>query len=363
MTTQPHRIFPRRSPMSADSSNGTPGVLQNDYQPELASRRISVKDIDVVRDFAVSPYGSQAEEWMSRYAREVGVIDQIGQRRFDAYNGIAKYVYSYASLDRLVASSSWLNFLFLIDDQFDENPELGRDRARVRRLIVAILDLLEDGTPIPDHPVLTRVTHDLRDSFARLASPTWMEQLFASTEDYLLRGVANGMRAWRWRRGNHHSLDSYMSMRDMDSGVYTCIDVVELAAGVDLPQPLRDDKRIQALRQLCARHVAFVNDIMSYDKEIRAHDNPPNLLHLLMTSEHLSFNEAAAQAVDIVNRDLQDFLRIETALSGWGTHKDVLDPYINGMHQWMRGNIDWSLKSQRYSTPNNPLPELRDSKE
>ena len=323
----------------------------------LTARHTSVKDIVLARDREVSPFGPHAESWARRYAREAGILDHIDERRFDAYNSIARYVYSYASLDRLIAASSWLGFLFFIDDQFDENRELGRDKARVRRLIVALLELLESGTPIADQPVLTRITIDLRESFARLASPAWFEQLCGSTEDYLLRGVADGVRAWRQR--THRTVDSYMSTRDSDSGMYTCIDIIELAAGIDLPQHVRDDKRIQRLRRLCARHVAFTNDMMSYDKEMRCHSNPSNLLHLLMTRDGLSFEQAAVETVAVINRDMQEFQRIESDLPDMGEARDDVIAYVNGMHRWMRGNIDWSLASLRYCTPANPFPELR----
>src|SRR5262249_43317082 len=156
--------------------------------------RTSIKDIVTTRDFEVSPHGAHAEAWTRRYARDVGILNHIDDRRFEAYNSIARYVYSYASLDRLVASSLWLGFLFFIDDQFDENHKLGRDKPRVRRLIISLLEALESGVPIPDQPVLTRLTLDLRESFDRLASAAWFDQLCTSTEDYLLRGVNDGMR-------------------------------------------------------------------------------------------------------------------------------------------------------------------------
>lgn len=322
-----------------------------------STHRVTITDIDRRRELAVSPHGAEAEARIRAYARGIGLLDHLGERRFDAFNSIARYVYSYAQPDRLVACARWLSVLFFIDDQFDENRELGRNEGQVFALIDGFLELLRDGTPLDDQPLLTRLTLDARADFERLASPEWFTHFCRSTEDYLVRGVSHAVRSWR-----HHeppSVAGYMATRDSDSGMYTCIDLVEVAAGIDLPQRIRDDKRVRAMRRLCARHVAFANDVVSYDKEVRCHDNPANLLHLIHREVH-SLDEAARQVVALINGDMDAFERLASDLPDWGQEqRAAVDAYVEGMHRWMRGNLDWSLASLRYCTPSNPFHELR----
>jgi hypothetical protein len=320
--------------------------------------RVAIADIYLPRAARRNPCGAYVELLARANAERAGLFVDHDVRRFDAGGSLAPYVFPTASASRLLACCQWINTLFYLDDQFDENAEFVHDLGRVRATMEAYLDLLRDGTPMAEFPAFSRLALDLRGRLLHLGSERWFASLRRSTEQYLLEGALPAARAW----GSHQrlDLDAYLSSRDFDSGAYTGIDMIEIAAAIDLPDHVRSSDEIVALRRLCARHLALVNDVMSYDKEVPQHDNPSNILCIFMEEYGLSFRDAAAETIGLINMDMRCFLDLEANLSDQGPAvMPMVRAYVEGMHSWMRGNVDWSLSTRRYATRDNPFQELR----
>ena len=156
------------------------------------------------------------------------------------------------------------------------------------------------------------------------------------------------------------ALDHYLLQREYDSAVHTCIDLVELAGGFFIPDHVHAAEPLPTMRRLCARALAYANDLMSYEKEVLRHGNPNNLVHVLMTSRSLPFNGAVHDAVALINRYTRDLIALERRIPRYGRAVDILVArYVAGMLRLLRSNYDWSLATGRYRTRASPFPELR----
>lgn len=281
-------------------------------------------------------------------------------RRFDAsqFGLLTAYAYPRGSRARLEVCNDWHVWLFLFDDQADEQQEVGQRPEYLREYVESCLQVLR-GEPLRTRVTpLERFTHHLRERMSRLASEAWLERFVRDVEDYLYRGTL--LAARHWAAGTVPGLEPYIEQRAMDSAMYTALDLVEFAQeGQELPEALFQQPLVQRMRHLCTRVVALTNDLFSFEKEVLWHRNPNNFVHVLRVNQRLGLEEAIGEAIGIINADTDAFLSCEEALLEQGPVDPRVLSYVEGMKAWIHGNVRWSLVTGRYSSPTSPFPELR----
>jgi hypothetical protein len=223
----------------------------------------------------------------------------------------------------------------------------------------ACLEVLRGGALRPRARPLERFTHDIRRRMERLASASWLARFAEDVESYLFQGTLEASR--HWTAGTVPDFDSYLTQRAEDSGMYTCVDLVEFAQeGRELPRDVLATAELRRMRELCTRVVALSNDVFSYEKEVLWSRNPNNLVHVLQVHQGLGLEASVAEAIQVVNADVACFQVCEERLLESGLLNDArVAFYVEGMKAWMRGNVCWSLLTGRYCSPTSPFPELR----
>jgi hypothetical protein len=282
-------------------------------------------------------------------------------RRFDAsqFGLLAAYAYPKATRERLELCNDWHVWLFLFDDEADECVEVGQRPAYLQEYMEACLEVLRGGALRPRARPLERFTHDIRRRMERLASASWLARFAEDVESYLFQGTLEASR--HWTAGTVPDFDSYLTQRAEDSGMYTCVDLVEFAQeGRELPRDVLATAELRRMRELCTRVVALSNDVFSYEKEVLWSRNPNNLVHVLQVHQGLGLEASVAEAIQVVNADVACFQVCEERLLESGLLNDArVAFYVEGMKAWMRGNVCWSLLTGRYCSPTSPFPELR----
>lgn len=349
-----------REPASQRAGIPTPG--------ESGVRQVHRLDPDAVgcvsrSDFLMAceprhnPNGPQFEAQALTLARQLGLLRSTNSRRFDAFNSIAAYTYPTASVERGLANAQWSNWLFFFDDMHDEDLERCRDTMRVERSIERHLQLLRYGGSVRMISPLERLTLDLHARLLSLGGEQWLERFCTSAAEYLKLGVLPAVR--NWADGQTPDLDSYLIQREYDCSMYACIDMIEIAEDIHVPDEIRDSETMKRARRACARTVGYFNDIVSYPKEVLKSHNPNNLVHVLVSDQGLTVRQAVLRATDIVNACTRDLLVAEQELLGTGgTHSQAVATYLQGMKNWQRGNVEWSLEGGRYAAPGSPMVEL-----
>jgi Terpene synthase family 2, C-terminal metal binding len=294
-------------------------------------------------------------------ASRLGLIyNRSDLERFYAFASSATYFYPSAALNQMIACSDWCAWLFFLDDQYDENVEASWDAEGARRLMLTCLACLRGVAPSAWAPPLVRFAWEIRRRLLRSAAggERWLRRFTASAEDYLLKGVLPANAHWSHRVVP--TLDHYLEQREYDSAVHTCIDLVEVAADLYIPDHVHTAEPLPTMRRLCARALAYANDLMSYEKEVLRHGNPNNLVHVLMTNGSMPFERAVHETVALINQCTRDLIALERRIPTYGGAIDkLIARYVAGLRRLLRGNYDWSLATGRYRTTESPFPELR----
>ena len=282
-------------------------------------------------------------------------------RRFDSSNFglLAAYTYPQATRERLEVCNDWHAWLFFFDDVADEVSEVGQRPEALEELMVACVEVLRGAPMRPQATPLEHYTLDIGRRLRRLASQQWLSRFADDVDLYLFRGTLPAAR--HWAEGTVPDFDAYYTQRALDSAVFTALDLIEITVpGRELPVEVLTDFDLLLMRELSTRVVALSNDLFSYEKEVLWHHNPNNLVHMLQVHRGMDLEEAVAEAVRVINTDMERFLASEERMhqSGW-----LEDPrvayYVAGMQAWMRGNVTWSQVSGRYCSRTSPFPELR----
>lgn len=309
---------------------------------------LTISNIDVPQYYLPNPLGVEAEKINKAFASSVGLFKLIDEKKFYAASSIGKFAYHQASLERLSACCQFVEWLFYIDDEFDENIEFANNTIAAKDRIEQYIQLFCNGTSDLSNDPIVQFSIGLREKLLKTANPQRFERICNSTKEYFRIGVLGAVEVWGSKQP--YTIEQYMLNREYDSGVYACIDMIEIAEDIDISNEIITDPDIQKLRKLTVRHVAFTNDLYSYNKEVPQHHNPNNLVYLLMHWKKKSFEEAVNEIVKILNAEVQMFVQLKEKILSTYSSPD-LQKYIAGMESWMSGNINWSIQTTRYKIP------------
>src|SRR5262245_24376747 len=141
-----------------------------------------------------------------------------GARRFQGIVVLDPYVYPYASLARLLVAGAFSQWLFFLDDQYDDDPHLGRNPLEVRRIMERYFETLSTGRLPPNPTAFARFTVYLRRRLEAVAPPGWMGRFLRHVEAYLFDGSLRTVE--HWAQDRVPSLDEYLGLRMHDSAVF-----------------------------------------------------------------------------------------------------------------------------------------------
>jgi hypothetical protein len=295
---------------------------------------------------AVSPHWEPVQQvlnqWMQerRYLRTEAALERFKAGKFGLLTG---RVHPWASFEALSVVGMYMSWLFMLDDLCDE-AELGWSPERLRALHEELIERMRYPTPLRGDE--SSVVEGLADIWERLcgcAAPGWPERFTRTFEAYA-RGCV--WEAENRARGQIPSLAEYMERRRYTSGLYLFFDLIEIADEMWLPE--KELESIRALRAWANDGVAWFNDIVSLNKELRAGD-VHNLVVVLRQEHQLGLQEAVDEAARLFNARMREYVELEHRLPSLGVEGDsLIQRYLTGLRCWVRGNMDWSYESGRY---------------
>ena len=249
-----------------------------------------------------------------------------------------------ASEEGLLAITQLQTWLFLFDDAFCDESEIGRSPARTAELSVALMRVLEHGRPLtgPYAPFL-RSFADLCDRLRRLAAPPQFEHFSSRVVGYLLALV------WEAAHREQHSpagFAEYQDLRRHSSAVPPFIALIEAVNGFQLPAAVRESAGLRELEFMVTDITCWANDILSYPKEYQRSTDvlslPSVLAHELGVGAEAALKEAALLHDDRV----REFGAAEMQLREHAG--DSLTRYLDDLRTWISGNLAWSYETGRY---------------
>lgn len=294
----------------------------------------------------INPHAAAAERHARTWARFEGLLPAgpAGNHGL-AQVGIGDLVaraYPRASQESLLVCAEWLAWLFAYDDLCDES-HLARCPAALDALRVRLCAMLDGLPPVADDPPLVGA---LARTYARVRRLGSAECCFRIGRLMELHFTAAGWQAENRARGLVPDVETYCRMRRHSGAVYTCFELIDIAADIDLPAEVRDDEVIERLGDLANDVIGWSNDLISLQKEAR---DGHNLVVVLTRQLGLSQEEARRQAAAMHDNALVEFARLSQRLPPLPRGVDrQAQRYVEGLRACMRGNLAWSLRSARY---------------
>ena len=177
----------------------------------------------------------------------------------------------------------------------------------------------------------------------------WMARFLSTVRDYLLRGSLVALK--RWSSTHVPTVAEYLPIRMYDSAVLTVFTLMELINDAQLPAELYDHPYLCTMRRAAAYHIIFVNDLVSYHKEVVERDSVCNMVRVLQTEEGIPLEQALRRVKQRADEALARFLASEEALAREVLLTPKLVRYIDGLKAWVGGNVDFSITSPRFRWP------------
>ncbi len=295
----------------------------------------------------LNPHVEAAHEHTLDWATRFRLIKDTTMCRFLAsrFAWLTARVYPLAGLEELKLLNDWAVWLLLFDDQFDE--------GLIRGQPAYIQSLLDGYRSIFIQPAGTALQSPAVEALGDLVQRTFV-QMPGDWRARFTRHFNSYFDTFIWSVNNCAlgiipEIDVYIEQRRHSGGMALAIDLIDLAEHIRLPASLIASPAFDVLARLTNDIVCWSNDIFSLEKEIvRGEVN--NLVLVIAHAESLPLQEALDKASAMVSSAVQVFQQTERALPPPASElEEAIQKYLTALKSWMRGNLDWSAQTHRYS--------------
>jgi 5-epi-alpha-selinene synthase len=179
-----------------------------------------------------------------------------------------------------------------------------------------------------------------------LTTPQWQERF---TRHFL---ACFDSYSWELRNSagkNIPHMEMYIEKRQDTGGMRLMLDYIDLTEHVNLPIEVYENSLLQALMRITNNAICWSNDIISLEKEM-ARGEPNNLVLVMQQEYNCSLQEAVQLINEMITKEVKLFTKLSPLmLDAFPDYKQELQKYVAVMQSWIRGNLDWSFETRRYS--------------
>jgi hypothetical protein len=298
----------------------------------------------------MNPLAEKVDEHTFTWATEFQLLQkEAAIQRFhkSRFAWLAARAYPGADFAELALANDFFTWLFMLDDQFDDGS-LGRQPERLRAVIgglLAILGFEQAGNyPALSGPLANALT-ELWDRILPLTTPQWQKRF---TRHLLAYFDSYNWETCNRAAGTIPDVEIYIDKRQDAGAMRIALDYIDLAAHIDLPAEVYSSSLVQTLLRITNNAVCWANDIISLEKEI-ARGDLNNLVLALQAAHACTLQEAVLQANEMLTREVQLFTHLAPLLTdAFPVYEQDLQKYLISMQGWIRGNLDWSVETDRY---------------
>jgi hypothetical protein len=250
----------------------------------------------------------------------------------------------YPDAPDLLVYAKWLAWLFIVDDQFDEN------RAESARGIErgATCHLPPPGIPAARSvsratPAIAALTRLWRDMSGPMPEP--LRDRFRDHIDGYVKSYASEFAVSRNQEAPPMTV--YVEFRRSTGAVETCLDLIERQPRTRVPQEIAASPEMANLRTAANDIICWTNDVLSLSKEID-HGELNNLVAVVRASTGMRWEAALDVAVEMIAVRTCQFDTAQHALLDSARHPAV-SAFVEGVRNWIAGSLHWHRNSPRYA--------------
>lgn len=253
---------------------------------------------------------------------------------------LVSHAYPYAGYEQFRTCCDLVNLLFVIDEVSDEQSG---DEALQTGL--SVLRVFKDPK-WDDGSTLAKMAREFRGRLGNGAGPGCLRRFIKRFEEYV---YAVAQEAELRAQKEVLTLATYIPLRRENSAVRVCFALLEYVFGVDLPDEVFEDPIFMDMYFAAVDSVCWSNDLYSYNMEQAKGHTGNNVMTVLMKEKNCSLQEAADYIGLHFQQLVDTFVTNKRKLRSRGPSDDAdIAKHIMGMENWMIGNLEWSLETQRY---------------
>ncbi|WP_435173125.1 terpene synthase family protein [Actinacidiphila sp. bgisy145] len=309
----------------------------------------------------LNPHLESAREHSKEWARRMAMIEGSGvwaESDFDAhdYALLCAYTHPDAPGPELDLVTDWYVWVFFFDDHFldifKRTPDMAGAKAYLDRLPAFMPVDLAQEVPEPTNQVEAGLADLWRRTVPQM-SEGYRRRFHESTRHLLEESLWELSNISAGRVANPIE---YIEMRRKVGGAPWSANLIEHAAGAEVPDVIAASRPMRVLRDCFADAVHLRNDLFSYQREIEDEGELSNAVLVLERFLDLAPQEAADAVNDLLTSRLHQFehtalTEVEPLFEEFG-----LDPaqrlavfgYVKGLQDWQSGGHEWHLRSSRY---------------
>jgi germacradienol/geosmin synthase len=321
----------------------------------------------------LNPNVERARAHSHAWARDMDMIDVPQQgiliwTRADLaahdYALLCAYTHPDATGPDLDLITDWYVWVFYFDDHFLQLYKRTRDvpgaRAHLDRLAL-FLPVTGQITETPVNPV-ERGLADLWTRTVPARSADWRRRFAEHTRNLLDESL------WELANISADRLANpieYIEMRRKVGGAPWSANLVEHAAGAEVPAAIAASRPLRVLRDTFADAVHLRNDLFSYQREVEQEGELANSVLVFERFLGCGTQEAADTVNELLTSRMQQFEH--TALAEvpalFDAHhvapadRAATAAYVKGLQDWQAGGHEWHLRSGRYMNKGGTLAE------
>lgn len=316
----------------------------------------------------LNPHLEAAREHSKAWAREMGMIECRYDRReaiwteevLDAhdYALLCAYTHPDTTASMLDVITDWYVWVFYFDDYFLDRFKRTGDIKGAAEYLARLPSFMpvDSGGRTPPPESTSPVELGLVDLWSRTVpamSEAWRARFHESTANLLAASL------WELANINQSRVPNpidYIAMRRKVGGAPWSADLVEYAAGAEVPARVAGTRPLRVLKETFSDAVHLRNDIFSYQRETEQEGEVNN--GVLVTERFLEVTPQ--EAADITNDQLTSRLHqfentTLTELPPLFEEHSLTAPerarvlaYVKGLQDWQSGGHEWHMRSSRY---------------
>ena len=305
----------------------------------------------------LNPNLERARAHSPEWARDMGMLDDPDIWDLDTLNAmdyplLCAYTHPDCDGPTLELITDWYVWVFFFDDHFLERFKYSHDLAGAKAYLDRLELFMSDDPP----PVSNPAEAGLADLWARTVphmSHAWQERFRTSTHNLMIESM------WELENidaGRIANPIEYLQMRRRVGGAPWSANLVEFAAGAEIPARFASSRPVQVLTDTFSDAVHLRNDLFSYQREVQQEGENANAVLVFEKFLGLPVQDAAELVNDLLTSRLQQFEH--TALTEvpallLESSADVpeavaLTGYAKGLQDWQSGGHEWHMRSSRY---------------
>jgi germacradienol/geosmin synthase len=276
------------------------------------------------------------------------------------YPLMCAYTHPDCGQEMLDLITDWYVWVFFFDDHFLEHFKYARDLAGARAYLDRLELFMGEDPPAPSNPAEA----GLADLWARTGpamSRAWRDRFRTSTHNLMVESM------WELDNidaGRIANPIEYLQMRRRVGGAPWSANLVEFAAGAELPPRLAGTRQVKVLTDAFADAVHLRNDLFSYQREIQEEGENSNAVLVFEKFLDVTTQRAADLVGDLLTSRLQQFEHTALAevpamladSAATAAEAAAVAGYAKGLQDWQAGGHEWHTRSSRYMNEGSTAP-------